>query len=146
MTTVASKADMMREFVSFIESNDFDKASAMCTDDLTWESSNGTFLGKEGLKRYINWMAETVEDYKITETGSGIIEQGDKALFEHTMSGVIEGEKVSFLAMCVYEFSGEKISKLRTVFDRLAIAEQASSQWLPKKIVNTVVNQMQKGL
>ncbi len=146
MTTVASKAELMRDFVSSIESNDFDKASALCTDDLTWETSMGTFEGKEGLKRYFDWIADTVEDYKVTETGAGIIEQGDKALFEHEMSGVMQGEKVSFLAMCVYEFSGEKISKLRTVFDRLAIAEQASSQWLPKKIVNTVVNQLQKGL
>ena len=72
--------------------------------------------------------------------------QGDKAFFEHSISGIMQGEKAEYLAMCAYEFSDDKINKVRTVFDRLSIAEQASSKWIEKKFVNTIINQMQKGL
>jgi len=147
MAEAAGKAAIMRDFTSSFQVNDFEKAISLCSDDVTWETSMGKFNGKEGLKRYFDWVAENVKDYKITETGLGILEQDDRAFYEHTISGIMQGEKVEFLAMCTYEFSGDKIKNLRTVFDRLSIAEQASSnQFIPKKLVNTIINQMQKGL
>ncbi len=145
--TVASRADLMREFVSCCEANDVDKVLTLCTEDIVWETPMGTFKGKEEMKHYMNWIADTVQDFKLTESGNKIVEQGDKAFFEHTMSGVMQGKKVSYLAICAYEFEGDKISRLRTVFDRLTIAEQASSgQFIPKKLINTIIGQMQKGL
>ena len=141
-----SKAEMMREFVKSFEALDTDKAISFCTEDFEWLTPMKHFKGKEGLKQFMKWLAETVKDYNISESGIGILVEGDKAFFEHTMSGIMQGEKVSFLAICTYEFSGDKIKACRTVYDRLAIAEQASSQWLPKKLVSTIVNQMQKGL
>ncbi len=140
------KAEMMREFVKAFESNDFKKAASFCSDDIVWHTPMSTFKGKEELKRYFDWAAEAIKDYKIAETGIGILVQGDKAFFEHTFSGTMQGEKAAFLAICAYEFTGNKIKECRTVFDRLSIAEQASSKWLEKKFVNTIVNQMQKGL
>lgn len=140
------KAEIIREFVKAFESNDFGKAATLCSDDIIWHTPLGTFKGKEELKRYFDWAAETIKDYKITETGIGILVQGDKAFFEHNISGTMQGEKGSILAMCAYEFTGNEIKECRTVFDRLSIAEQASSKWIEKKFVNTIVNQMQKGL
>jgi len=140
------KVEMMRDYVQSTESGDFEKAMQFCLDDIVWETPMGIFKGKEGLQKYYTWLVENVKDCKITETGNGIVVQGDKAFFEHAISGVMQGEKVSFLALCAYEFSDNKIKKLRTVFDRLSIAEQASSKWLEKKFVNMIVNQMQKGL
>ncbi len=140
------KAEIMRGFVKSFEDLDIDKAISFCTDDFDWLTPMKHFKGKEGLREFINWLAESVKDYKVTESGIGILVEGDKAFFEHTMSGEMQGEKVSFLAICTYEFSGDKIKVGRTVYDRLAIAEQASNKWLPKKLVGTIVNQMQKGL
>ncbi|MDW7730154.1 MAG: nuclear transport factor 2 family protein [Bacillota bacterium] len=140
------KAEMMREFVKALEIFDQEKAYSFCADDLVWVMPMKTYKGKEELREFFKWLSDTVKDYKITETGNGILVQGDKAFFEHTMSGIMQGEKVSYLALCAYEFKDGKIKELRTVFDRLSIAEQASSKWLPKKFVNTIVSQMQKGL
>jgi len=140
------KAEILREYVKAFESNDFEKVASLCTDDIIFESPMGTFRGKEDLRRYSDWMAENIKDYKVTEAGNGILVQGDKAIFEHTMSGKMQGEEGSVLAMCAYEFRDDKIKTVRVVFDRLSIAEQASSKWLEKKFVNTIVNQMQKGL
>ena len=46
------KAKMMREFVKAIESNDFEKAESLCSDDIVWYTPMSTFKGKEELKRY----------------------------------------------------------------------------------------------
>lgn len=140
------KAEIMREFIKSMEEHDLDKAVSLCTEDFEWLTPMKLFKGEEGLRTFFKWLTETVKNFKVTESGLGIIVDGDKAFFEHIMSGEMQGEKVSFLAICTYEFSGDKIKTSRTVYDRLAIAEQASSQWLPKKLVNTIITQMQKGL
>jgi predicted ester cyclase len=51
----------------------------------------------------------------------GILAQGDQAVFEAIFAGTLEGEKVAWLAQCVYEFSGGKIQHMRAVYDRLSI-------------------------
>ena len=140
------KAEMMRELVKTFELNDFEKAASLCSDDIVVQMPIGTFHGKEEFRKCFNWMADNIKDFRITETGNGILVQGDKAFFEHSFSGIMQGEKAEYLAMCAYEFSDDKINKVRTVFDRLSIAEQASSKWIEKKFVNTIINQMQKGL
>ena len=140
------KAEVMRAFVKSMEDLDIDKAVSLCTEDFEWLTPMQLFKGEAGLRKFFKWLNESVKDFKVAESGIGILVEGDKAFFEHTMSGEMQGEKVSFLAICTYEFSGDKIKTGRTVYDRLGIAEQASSQWLPKKLVKTIINQMQKGL
>lgn len=142
----ANKAETMRNWVSAMSKFDLETAFSYCTDDIEWISPNGHYKGKDGMEHYINWLKDNVKDFKVEESGLGIMVEGEKAFFEHTMSGIMQGEQVEFLAICTYEFEGEKISKLKTVFDRMTIAQQASSQWLPKKLVNTIVSQMEKGL
>jgi uncharacterized protein YaiE (UPF0345 family) len=87
-----------------------------------------------------------MEDSSFTETGIGILVQGDQAVFEHALSGTYEGEKVEWLALCVYEFSGGKIQQMRTVSDRLSILQQAAKGWLEETVVSSLVNRAEKGL
>lgn len=140
------KADLMREFVKAGEQQDIDKALSLCTDEVVWETPVGTFRGKEEVRRYMVWNGENTKGAKFEDTEIGILVQGDKGSYEHKFSGIVQGEKVNMLMMCTYEFSNDHIKSMKTVFDRLAIAEQASSKWLPKKIVNTLINTLQKGL
>jgi hypothetical protein len=51
-----------------------------------------------------------------------------------------------WLALCAYEFEGEKIRSLRTIFDRLAVVEQAASGWLQRTLAGTIASQTTKGL
>lgn len=141
-----NKAETMRSWVAAISKFDVETAFTYCTDDIEWLTPHGHFKGKSGMENYINWLKDNVQDFKNVESGHGIMVEGDRAFFEHTMSGIMQGEQVEFLAICTYEFEGEKISRLKTVFDRLSIADQATNQWLPKKLVNTIINQMEKGL
>ncbi len=140
------KKEVMRAFVKSFEEMDVEKALSLLTDDITWVTPFGTFKGKEEVKRYLDWNGKNSKEVKFTESGPGILVQGDIASFEHRISGIMQGEKVDFLAMCTYQFSGDQVKEMKTVFDRLDIAEQATSTWLPKKIVNTLVNKLHKGL
>jgi ketosteroid isomerase-like protein len=137
---------MMRDFLKAVMEKDVDGALSLCTEDAVWVNPMGTFEGKSEIKRGVTWMNQTTPDMKVTETGIGIIAQGDTGVYEHILSGTIEGKAWEVLAMCVYEFSGAKIKNIRTVYDRLLLAQQVSKGVLAKSAVNAIVNNMEKGL
>ena len=137
---------IMRDYVKALSEKDIDKALSFCTDDAMWVTPLGTFKGKEELRHYLTWMAQSMPDLLITETGIGIVVHGSKAVYEHTLSGTSQGMRWEVLAMCAYEFSGDKIQNLRTVFDRLSLAKQVAQGWMAKKAVSSIIENMQKGL
>jgi hypothetical protein len=98
------------------------------------------------LKRYLTWFFDSFQNLKITESGNGIIVQGNKAFYEHVIAGTMQGAKGEGLTMCAFEFTGEKIQQVRKVYDRLLICKQAAKGWLAKWIVNSIVSRAEKGL
>ena len=48
--------------------------------------------------------------------------------------------------MCVYEFSGDKIQSIRSVWDRLTMAKQVAGGVVDKWMVGSLVGSMEKGL
>lgn len=139
-------ASLMRDFVKTLEKRDVEKAFSYFTEDGGWTTPDGTFKGKEQLRRYLTHATQSIRDMTITETGNGIIVQGNKAFYEHVIAGTIEGKRVQGLAICAYEFVDDKIKEIRTVEDRLLTAKQAAKGWLAKWIVNSIVKQAEKGL
>ena len=136
---------IMREFVKTMAKGDVEKALSFLTDDAVWVNPDGTFKGKEELRRYLTVMCQNMQDMTVTECGNGIIMQGNKAFFEHVIGGTIKGKKCEGLAFCAYEFSGDKIKEVRTAHDRLLMAKQVATgpgKWL----VNMIVKQAEKGL
>ena len=137
---------IMREYVKTMEDGDVEKTLAYFTEDGVWVNPNGTARGKDELRRYFAGMYDQMKDVEVKECGIGIIAQGNKAFFEHEISCTTEGKRVTVLAMCAYEFAGDKIKETRTTFDRLSMAQQAVKGWLPKMMVNMMVKQAEKGL
>jgi len=137
---------IMRDFVKTLEKADVEKVLSFLAEDAVWVNPNGTFKGKEELRRYLTVFLGSMGDMTVTETGNGIIVQGNKAFFEHVIAGTVEGIRGEGLAICAYEFKGEKIQEVRTVYDRLSLAKQVAKGWLAKWIVNLVVKQAEKGL
>jgi predicted ester cyclase len=138
------KATIMREFVKALAAGEVDKTLSYFTDDAVSVDPSGTYRGKAEIRRDTETMAKNFKNMKVTEAGNGIIVQGDKAFFEHVLSGTYQGKKFEFLAMCAYEFSGDKIKNVRSVYDRLLVAKQVVSGWPATSIVNMVVRQMEK--
>ena len=134
----AEMANIMREFVGSMGKGDIEKALSYVTDDVDWLSPNGTFKGKGELKRMLS--SESMRNVTATETGNGIMVQGNKAFFEHILEATYRGRKATWLAMCAYEFQGDKIQHIRSTFDRLSLAQQVTSG-LPRMLINQVVKQ-----
>lgn len=137
---------VMHDFLKTLAERDVEKALSFCTEDAAWVTPEGTFKGKGELKRYVTWLNQNTPDLKITETGIGIMAQGNNGVYEHVLSGTFEGTKWEMLAMCAYEFSDEKIQNIRTVYDRLWMAKQVVKGMLAKKAVNSIINATEKGL
>jgi ketosteroid isomerase-like protein len=140
------KASIMREFAKSLEDGDVEKSMSLFTEDPVYDTPYGPYKGKEAVRHLLTVMSKNMKDMKITESGNGIIVQGDKAFFEHVLSGTYQGKRYEMLGMCAYEFSGDKIKYLRTVYDRLLTAQQCVSGWPAKSIVNMVVKQSEKAM
>jgi protein involved in ribonucleotide reduction len=136
----------MREFAKEMAAGNADKAITYLTEDMVWVTPYGTYKGKGEAKQVLAAMARNMKNMKFTETGNGIIVQGDKAFFEHVLSGTFQGNKYEMLSMCAYEFSGEKVKAMRTVYDRLLIAQQVASGWPAKPMINMIVRQSEKAM
>ena len=139
------KATTMREFVKAMAAGEVEKALSCTADEPVWATPLGTYEGKEAVKSSLTSMAKNMKDMKVTETGNGIIVHGDKAFFEHILSGTYQGKKFEFLAMCAYEFSGDKIKKMRTTYDRLLMAQQVTP-WFGRPVINMIVGQSAKAV
>ena len=139
-------AGIMRNLIKSLETGDVEKTLSLFAEDGVWVNPNGTFKGKEELRRYLTNSAQSMRDMTVTETGNKIIVQGNKAFYEHIIAVTIEGKRAEGLAMCAYEFTDDKIQEVRTVYDRLLIAKQVAKGWLAKRLVNSIVKQAEKGL
>jgi uncharacterized protein (TIGR02246 family) len=139
-------AGIMRDFIQALGKKDLEKVLSLCADDAVWVTPEGSFKGKGELKRYLTWFFDVGQNLKVTESGNKIIVQGDRAFYEHIISATYRGVRTECLAMCAYEFSGEKIQQMRTVQDRLSIAKQAAKGPLAKWLVNSIVKRAEKGL
>ena len=136
---------LVREFLKTMESGDLEKSLAYFTDNAVWTCPQGTFRGKDEIRRYMAALNDQMKDTKVTECGNGLFVQGNKALIEHEISGTMQGKKASVLAFCAYEFEGDKIKEVRSAFDRLSMAQQITSG-LPNMMVNMIAKQSQKGM
>jgi hypothetical protein len=137
-------AGIMRGFVQAMAAGDADKAVSYVTDDAQYITPMGTFKSKAAIRNNIEAMARNMQNMAVKECGNGIITEGNRAFFEHMLSGTFQGNKFEFLAMCAYEFAGDKIKGMRTTYDRLAVAQQSVKSWPASSFINMVVKQSEK--
>ena len=137
---------IVKDLVESLEKKDTEKALTFFTDDAIWYTPQGTFKGKNEIKRYIVWMTKVLEDLKFNLDGVGILVQGNKAIHQSTYEGKFKGIKVKTANICTYEFSGDKIKNHWTINDRLSIAKQSATGPIAKKAVNTIVAKSEEGL
>lgn len=136
----------IRDFVDALEKKDNDRALSFFSDDAKWFTAEGTFIGRDEIKRYLAWMSKTLTDMKFTDDGVGIIIQEDKAVYQSIYESTYEGIKIKVGIVCTYEFSGDRIKNHWIITDRLSMAKQIAKGPIAKMAVNTIVSRMEKGL
>jgi hypothetical protein len=136
----------IRSLVDSLEKKDIDRALSLFTDDATWFTTEGTFKGKDEIKRYLTWMSKYLTGVKVTDDGVAILIQENKAVYQSIFDSTYEGITIRVSTVCTYEFGGDKIKNHWTINDRLSIAKQAATGPIARKVVNTIVARMEKGL
>ncbi len=136
----------IRGFLKALVAGDVKQASSFLSADAVWTEPNGVHKGSAEIGTYIGKVNKVVKDYKITETGLGIVVQANTGIIEHNLAGVTDGRKWEVPAMCIYEFKNDKMQSIRTFYDRLSQAKQAAGGIIAKTAVNSVANAMEKQL
>ncbi len=139
-------SDIMKAYVKTFEDGDVEKALSFFTEDGSITCPEGTFAGKDNLRRYLEYCAGKMKNIAVKPSGNQIITGEGKAFFEHIIEATIDGKRGSVLAMCAYEFADDKIKSLRTTYDRLTVARQAAQGWIAGTLVNMIVKEAEKGL
>jgi len=138
---------VIRDFDEAYTRRDVKKTLSFLTEDVVWVSPEGTFKGKEEVKRLLTWSAQRTRELKSREAGIGIMVKENKAVYEYVIEGITaDGMNYEAPGIDVYEFSGEKIQQLRYLLDRLTVAKQVAKGWFARKVVKGVVNRLEKGL
>ena len=138
--------DAIRSFLKAWATGDTKQALSFFAEDAVCIGPPGTFKGTAQIEKYITWVSKMTKDFKITETGTGIITQGDTGIIEHLLSGTLNGMKWESPAVCIYEFKNGKMASVRAFYDALSQAQQAAKGMFAKWAVNAVVNASKKGL
>ena len=136
----------LRGFVDSLEKKDIDRTLSFFTDDAAWFTAQGTFKGKEEIKKYVSWMSKNLTDVKFSDIGVGIIAKGNKAVYQSTYDAKYNGTKIRVGNVCTYEFSGDKIKNHWITTDRLSMVKQVATGPIARKIVNSVIAKTEQGL
>jgi len=124
----------IRGMVQAFAKGDVKKALSFFAEDAVWVAPEGTFKGKEELKRYMTWAVQGTSDRKFGDAGIGMMVKENKVVWEHVEEGgTSEGMKWEVPVICMYEFGDEKIQQHRAVYDRLSIAKQVVKGTVAKK-------------
>ena len=135
-----------RELAS--EKRDVEKMLSFLAEDVIWTNNEGTFKGKEEVKRYWTWEAQRMSSAKVRPAGIGTMVKGNIAVQEFVFEGsTSDGRGFDEIpVIIVEEFSGEKIQRHREYFDRLSMVKQAAKGWFERMIVGQIVNRVEEGL
>lgn len=143
----AEMKKIIRGILEAFNRKDISTLASFYADDVTFIRSEGTFKGKEELKRYYTWVFSNWSTLKLME--KDIIVEGDKAALEFVQEGTSSkrtGKKLSLLCLDSFMFKDDKVQEFHVFHDRLLIAKQLASGWFEKTVINAVVNRMEKGL
>jgi len=132
-----------RAFLEAFLKKDVEKALTYFQDDATLETPDGTFKGKNELRRA--FVAETqFPDLKVTDYGVGMLSKGNIGVYEFTEEATYQGKKLSVHVASVAEMKDGKFQSMRNYYDRLSIAKQAVKGWMATRAVNSIINEMEK--
>jgi ketosteroid isomerase-like protein len=135
----------IRDLNLAFEKKDVDKILSFYAEDATLVAPEGTFDGKDQIRRYWSWQIQLLSEG--TSKEMDMVVRGDELAAVHTIGATMtNGARWQTPVACFYKFTGPKIQRHRLYFDRLSIAQQAARGWFPKRIIGSVTAQMEKGL
>jgi ketosteroid isomerase-like protein len=144
----------IRDFVEAVVKQDMEKVLSFLADDVVWAQPEGTFKGKDEVKRLLDWLPKSFwySQVKVRDAGVGILVKGNKAIYEQTIEGVsAHNRPYQAPAISIFEFRSEKIQQYMMLCDRMTLGKQGCGKqgyggWLDRKILEGILNTWEGGL
>lgn len=125
-------------FDKALEEKDLQRVLESFADDCEIELLNVKLVGKEGAKRWFNWLYKHVAELKLLPIT--IMVEGDKFFEEFTVEATFyDGEKARSSQAEVLKFENLKIKSLRMYFDRLDFSSSVAKGIISRTIVKQLL-------
>jgi ketosteroid isomerase-like protein len=132
-------------FDKALENKDFQAVLESFADDCEIELLNVKLFGKEGAKKWFNWLCEHVTDLKLLPVN--IMVEGNTFFEEFTVEATFhDGEKARSNQAEVLVFENLRIKSLRMYFDRLDFSSSVAKDVISKTILKQMVKKSLEGL
>ncbi len=95
---MAKIEDLMRQNLKAMEEGKYVEAADFFADDGVWITPFGKFVGKEQIKKFLNWQNSQMS-WTAERAGNDIIVSDKKAFFEHLIKANIQGKSVEISVM-----------------------------------------------
>jgi ketosteroid isomerase-like protein len=150
--TMPGIEDVVKELDRALEKRDV-QAVLEFFADAEWTLAPGTFSGKDGIRRYLEWDMRTSPEATYRLTGIGVLTAGNVAVRETVVEQVWEGIGYDYPALTVIEFNDDrKIQRMRSYYDKLGLEQRVAAKapgvrgWIFRNLINFMVAQGEKGL
>jgi ketosteroid isomerase-like protein len=128
-----------------IENKDVERIMSGFSDDCEIELLGIRLTGKEGLKKWIDWMYAHLAEIKFEPIT--IMVDGNVFFEEFILKGRFhDGTEVQSKQAEVLIYENHKVKSLRLYFDRLDFAHSVAKGVISKALVRRVVRESLKGL
>ena len=138
---------VIQNILEAFNKKDLTRMLSFFADDAIFIRPEGTFKGKEEIKRFYTWEYSNYSEIRLTE--KDFVVEGNKAVVELISEGTSArggNKKQRIQVLTLFEFRNGKVQRVDDYYDRLLIAQQLANGWFAKKVVNGVANRMRKGL
>ena len=128
-----------------LESKDLQAIVEKFADDCEIEFLSVKLLGKEGVRKWFNWIYKHVAEIEFLPVA--IIVEGNTFFEEYIVKAKFhDGEEARSNQAVVLVFEGLKIQSLRMYFDRLDFSSAVAKDVVSKTIVRELVKKSLEGL
>jgi ketosteroid isomerase-like protein len=145
--------NVVEEFERVLGKRDVQAALDFFADDAEWTVGAGTFSGKDGVRRVLDWDMRTSPKLTYRPTGIGVLTVGNTAVREAVAEQAWEGISYEYPVVTVFEFNDDrKIQRMRSYYEKLGTMQRIAAKypgiqgWFFRKMVNFMVAQGEKGL
>ncbi|MHA2351992.1 MAG: nuclear transport factor 2 family protein [Candidatus Thorarchaeota archaeon] len=137
--------EVAMDFDNAFESKDIDLMVSFFSEDCEIELMGIKLIGKEGARRWLEWLFNTLVEIKFKPVL--IMVEEDTFFEEFILIGTLpSGKIVESKQSEVLVYENYKIKSLRVYFDRLDFADAVADGFVSRKIVKTLISRSLKGL
>jgi ketosteroid isomerase-like protein len=128
-----------------LEKRDIELIISFFSDDCEIELLQLTLKGKDGVRKWLTWMFEQVKDFTLEPVN--IIVEDDVFFEEFIVKAILpNGKNLISKQAEVLIYENYKIKSLRLYFDRLDFADAITTNFISRKIVESVIKKSLEGI